>query len=91
MSLQVPDNKYPVLSNNISIIYSWTPLTYYEYFYLHNGSYMGFTYTKNSLMKPIPYKLKNIKNFHLYTIWQKLSGGLPVSLSLGFECSKNLK
>lgn len=82
---------YPILKDNISIIDSWTPVTYYNYFYLHQGSYMGFTYTNKSLIKPIPYKLKNLKNFHIYTFWQKLSGGLPVSLSLGKECSKNIK
>lgn len=84
-------DKYPKLKESIKILDCWTPVTYYDYFYLHMGSYMGFTFTKQSNIKHIPNKLKGINNFHLYTFWQKISGGLPVSLSLGIECSKNVK
>ena len=54
-------------------------------------TYIGFTFTKKSNLKDIPYKLKNLKNFYLLTYWQKICGGLPIGLELGNHISKVIK
>lgn len=82
--------QYPEFKQSITILDCWTPFTYNQYFNSYYGSYMGFTFTKKASIKHIPYKLKNIKNFFLLSYWQKLSGGLPVGLELGYEISKML-
>ncbi len=80
----------PELKDSITLLDSWTPFTYNQYFNSNHGSYMGFTFTKNSNLNHIPYKIKNLKNFYLLTYWQKITGGLPISLELGYEISKML-
>lgn len=82
--------EYPKLKDSIKLLDSWTPFTYNNYFHSYYGSYMGFTFTKDSLFKDISYKVKGINNFYLATYWQKLSGGLPVSLKMGYDLGKIL-
>ncbi len=82
--------EFPNLKKSITLLDCWTPVTYNQYFNSNCGSYMGFTFTKKSSFNHIPYKLKNLKNFYLATYWQKLSGGLPVGLEIGYEISKIL-
>ena len=72
------EKKYNV---KLSLLDSWTPLTYNQYCNLYNGSYMGFTYTKESSLKKIPYTIKNINNMYLCSIWQDFTGGLPIALN----------
>ena len=82
---------YHQVESTISILDTWTPYTYTEYYNSYIGSYMGFTFTKKSNLKDIPIKLKNLKNFYLLTYWQRICGGLPVGLELGNYISKTIK
>ena len=80
--------QFEELKTSISLLDVWTPYTYTEYYNTYLGSYRGFTFTKKSNMKNIPYKLKGIRNLYLLTYWQKICGGLPVGLDLGNEIRK---
>ena len=82
---------YPTLEQSIQVIDSWTPYTYTKYYNSYLGSYMGFTFTKKSSFKDIPIKLKGIKNLYLLTFWQRICGGLPVSLDLAHHIKKVIK
>lgn len=87
IALKIKDflqNKYKI---ELSLLDSWTPLTYNQYCNLYNGSYMGFTYTKDSKIKKIPYTIKGIDNMYICTIWQDMTGGLPIALNIAKKLS----
>ena len=84
-------NEFKSMKQSISLLDVWTPYTYTEYFNSYIGSYMGFTFTKKSNLKDIPYKINGLKNFYSLTYWQKICGGLPIGLELGNHISKVIK
>lgn len=84
------ENTYPNLKGNISLLDTWTPITYNRYFNLFKGSYMGFVFTKKSSIKRISSKT-NYKNVFIVSIWQSYTGGLPIALKLGYQIPKYIK
>lgn len=78
------------LKNNISLLDTWTPVTYTTYFNSFYGSYMGFVFTKKKSFKKLSPKINNLKNIFYLTYWQDIMGGLPVAAKLGSSVSKLL-
>ena len=62
----------------------------YNYYNSYYGSYMGFVFTKNNILKNISPKIKDIKNFYYLSYWQAPTGGLPIAAQLGEEITKYL-
>lgn len=83
--LNIIQEIYPSLKNKTKLLDSWTPLTYNSYFNSHNGSYMGYVFSKNASLTKITPKVNNIKNMLITTYWQKMTGGLPTALRNGIE------
>ena len=83
------DNNYN-LRNSISLLDTWTPVTYNTYFNSFYGSYMGFVFKKKKGIKKLSPKINKIKNFFYLTYWQDIIGGLPVAAKLGSSIYKYL-
>ncbi len=76
-------NKFPELKNHFEVIDSWTPMTYNNYFNTYHGSYMGFIFKKNGMLRKISPRIKGVKNMFFITYWQTYMGGLPIGARLG--------
>ena len=76
-------NKFPELKNHFEVIDSWTPMTYNNYFNTYHGSYMGFVFKKNGMLRKISPRIKGVKNMFFITYWQTYMGGLPIGARLG--------
>lgn len=84
-------NEFPKLKNSITLLDSWTPLTYNNYFHSFCGSFMGFTFTNKASLKSLSPKVPNISNLYLASYWLKPYAGLPVASSIGESVIKHIK
>lgn len=84
-------NYYHGSCNDVSILDSWTPVTYQNFFHSYYGSYMGFIFKKNGSLKRLSFRIKNVKNMFYATYWQSYMGGLPISAKIGENVIKKLK
>ena len=78
------------LTGNITLLDTWTPITYNTYFNSFYGSYMGFVFQKNQGFKKLTPKINNLKNVFYLSYWQDIMGGLPVAAKLGNSICKFL-
>lgn len=76
------------LNNNITLLDTWTPVTYNTYFNSYYGSYMGFVFTKKTKIKKLSPKINNLKNILYLSYFQNIIGGLPVAAELGSNVTK---
>ena len=83
-------NKDYSLKENITLLDTWTPITYNTYFNSYYGSYMGFVFKKKSNIKKLSPKIDKIKNLYYLSYWQDITGGLPVAAKLGSSIVKFL-
>lgn len=74
----------------IDVIDSWTPKTYYEYFYSYKGGYMGFIFKKKQTVIYKDSLKKDISNLKIASYWTEFIGGLPIAARLGQKAVKSL-
>lgn len=74
---------YSFLQGKISIIDTWTPVTYSRYCNSFHGAYMSFIITKKAKNKIIPGKIKGLKNVVIASQWLMGPGGLPTAAAMG--------
>lgn len=83
-------DKFLLSKTDLTLLDSWTPVTYNNYFNSYYGSYMGFVLNKNRSLKKIPSKIKGLKNLFIASYWQTYIGGLPIAARLGKDVTKYL-
>lgn len=83
---------YTHLINELSILDIWTPLTYYRYCNVVDGSFMGAIPKERTNSLVLPSKLSKIKNLWFANQWLMSPGGLPIAGIAGkfaaYEISK---
>lgn len=84
------EESFPKLKNNLKLLDSWTPITYHNYYNSYYGSYMGFTFRKDSTFKESSFKAKFARNLRVASYWNKITGGLPVSVKMGRDVIKSI-
>ncbi|MCM1260149.1 MAG: FAD-dependent oxidoreductase [Prevotella sp.] len=81
---------FPQLKGHIKLLDSWTPYTYTSYFHAHYGSFMGFSFTRHASLQGIPSKIKQIQNGYVLSIWNNITGGLPIACRMGYYATKEI-
>ncbi|MCM1513655.1 MAG: FAD-dependent oxidoreductase [Anaeroplasma bactoclasticum] len=81
---------FPQLKGHIKLLDSWTPYTYTSYFHAHYGSFMGFSFTQHSSLQGIHSKIKQIQNGYILSIWNNITGGLPIACRMGYYAAKEI-
>lgn len=81
---------FPQLKGHIKLLDSWTPYTYTAYFHAHYGSFMGFSFTPHSSLQGVHSKIKQIQNGYILSIWNNITGGLPIACRMGYHATKEI-
>ncbi len=84
--VEILDQRFPVISQQVEMVDVATPLTFERYTGNWKGSFEGWLITpKNSftLMKPMSQDLPGLKNFFMCGQWVQPGGGLPTGVMSG--------
>lgn len=85
-------SRFPELDGKITLLDSWTPLTYNRYCNAYHGSYMGFVTTVGNKQMRFKGVVKGVSNLYIAGQWVMNPGGLPVAVVSGkFAVQRILK
>jgi phytoene dehydrogenase-like protein len=74
---------YPGLASQVEVTDVVTPYTWWRYTLNHQGAYMGWLPTPETIMTQIPRTLPGLANFYMAGQWVMPGGGVPPSLYSG--------
>ena len=77
------EEKCPETKGKITILDTWSPVTYAKRFNAYRGAYMGFVADKDTKTVTTPGVIKKLKNVFLAGQWLMGSGGLPPATAQG--------
>ena len=77
------EKKCPETTGKITILDTWSPVTYATRFNAYRGAYMGFVADKDTKTVTTPGVIKQLKNVFLAGQWLMGSGGLPPATAQG--------
>ncbi|MBO4603832.1 MAG: FAD-dependent oxidoreductase, partial [Clostridiales bacterium] len=77
------EKQFPETAGKISILDTWTPVTYAKRFNAYRGAYMAFVADKDTKTVTTPGVVKPLKNVFLAGQWLMGSGGLPPATAQG--------
>ena len=77
------EKKCPETKGKITILDTWSPVTYATRFNAYRGAYMGFVADKDTKTVTTPGVIKQLKNVFLAGQWLMGSGGLPPATAQG--------
>ena len=81
--IKIIEGRFPQIKGKIQVADVATPVTYYRYTGVWQGSYMGWWASSG---KTIPSVLPGLKNFYMAGQWTQPSGGIPTSMMSGRGC-----
>ena len=77
------EKKCPETAGKITILDTWSPVTYATRFNAYRGAYMAFVADKDTKTVTTPGVVKGLKNVFLAGQWLMGSGGLPPATAQG--------
>ena len=81
--LALIENKCPGTKGRITILDTWSPVTYAKRFNAFRGAYMAFVADRDTKTVTTPGVIKQLKNVFLAGQWLMGSGGLPPATAQG--------
>lgn len=81
--MHIIEEKCPETKGKITILDTWSPVTYAKRFNAYRGAYMGFVADKDTKTVTTPGVIKKLKNVFLAGQWLMGSGGLPPATAQG--------
>lgn len=81
--IKIIEKQYPETAGKISVLDTWTPVSYSKQCNAYRGSYMAFVADKNTKTVTTPGVIKKLKNVFLAGQWLMGSGGLPPATAQG--------
>ena len=81
--LALIENKCPETKGRITILDTWSPVTYAKRFNAFRGAYMAFVADRDTKTVTTPGVIKQLKNVFLAGQWLMGSGGLPPATAQG--------
>ena len=77
------EKEHPETAGKISVLDTWTPVSYARQCNAYRGAYMAFVADKNTKTVTTPGVIKKLKNVFLAGQWLMGSGGLPPATAQG--------
>ena len=77
------EEQYPETAGKITVLDTWTPVTYARLCNAYRGAYMAFVADKDTKTVTTPGVIKQLKNVFLAGQWLMGSGGLPPATAQG--------
>jgi phytoene dehydrogenase-like protein len=77
------EKRFPDYKGKITILDTWTPITYHRYCNSYYGTYMSFMSTKKSKSGIFTGKIKGLNNVVVASQWLMSPGGLPTAVVMG--------
>ncbi len=82
--------QYPALAGRLTLLCSYSPMTFTRWCGAYKGSYMSFFETKGSKSLTAKNTVKGLSNVLLASQWLTTNGGLPTAVTMGKFAAQKL-